>query len=381
MTQPVLALVVLMGAYAGVLAAPVQFRTVLQGGDGGSHSYRIPCLATAADGSLILVAEARRVSWKDKTRTDLIVTLSSDAGATWSTPRLLTESKGEAYMDPCIAVDAKSGRISLFTTRWPTKDHSTKGNTLWLLTSTDHGQTWSKPTDITTQFLPPGFRPSGTGPGAGIQLLSGPKAGRLLVALRGRPGGKPQSVALMSDDGGVTWKTGGNTSLTSDDELQVAEIGPGILMSNRRAHQMRHSAVSRDSGQSWTPEKPRPELLTLANGCHAATFTAGKSILYTSPAGADARKGFDNRGRLTLLRSTDAGATWTEKAQLNELAAGYSCMTRLKDGRVAIVFETSDTPSFILNAERSRWMRLDVGVLPAAVSDPSIPLSRTIPAR
>ncbi len=381
MTCILIRLVVLLGACTGAIASPIQFRTVLQGGDGGSHSYRIPCLATAADGSLILVAEARRVSWKDKTRTDLIVTRSSDAGITWSTPRLLTESKGEAYMDPCIAVDTKSGRVSLFATRWPAKDHSTKGNTLWLLTSEDHGLNWSKPTDITTRFLPPGFRPSGTGPGAGIQLHSGPKAGRLHVPLRGMPGGKQQSVSLVSDDGGKTWSVTGVICSTSREELQVAEVGPGVLMSNRRAHLMRYSSVSRDSGQNWGAEEKRPEFLTLANGCHAAIFAAGKTVLYSSPAGADARTGFDNRGRLTLQRSSDAGATWTEKAQLNDLAAGYSCMAKLRDGRIAIVYETSDTPSFILNAERSRWMRLDVGILPAAVSDPSIPLSQTIPAR
>jgi hypothetical protein len=51
-------------------------------------------------------------------------------------------------------------------------------------------------------------------------------------------------------------------------------------------------------------------------------------------------------------------------------------MANLPDGRVAIVWESGDTPAFVRTREREPgWMRIDIRVLPKGVSDPSQPLA------
>ena len=64
--------------------------TVFSAGDDNVNSYRIPSLLTAKDGSLLVFCEARRESWKDKSRTDIVVKRSTDNGRTWSAMQDLT---------------------------------------------------------------------------------------------------------------------------------------------------------------------------------------------------------------------------------------------------------------------------------------------------
>lgn len=56
----------------------------------GAHSYRIPAMVTAADGSLLVFCEARYNSWMDKSYTDIVVRRSTDNGKTWSEQTNLT---------------------------------------------------------------------------------------------------------------------------------------------------------------------------------------------------------------------------------------------------------------------------------------------------
>lgn len=98
--------------------------TVFSAGDDNVNSYRIPSLLTAKDGSLLVFCEARRESWKDKSRTDIVVKRSTDNGRTWSAMQDLTQGTTGAYMDPTPLLDSATGRIFLFTTFWPADDHT-----------------------------------------------------------------------------------------------------------------------------------------------------------------------------------------------------------------------------------------------------------------
>ena len=56
--------------------------TVFSAGDDNVNSYRIPSLLTTKDGTLLVFCEARRDSWRDKSRTDIVVKRSEDTGKT-----------------------------------------------------------------------------------------------------------------------------------------------------------------------------------------------------------------------------------------------------------------------------------------------------------
>lgn len=119
----------------------IQKTTVFNAGDDGIDSYRIPSLVTSKKGTLLLFTEARKESSTDKTPTNIALKRSEDNGKTWSDIHILTQSGNDAYMDPVAVVDNTTGKIFLFTSLWPSNDHSTFGNTAWLLTSEDDGIT------------------------------------------------------------------------------------------------------------------------------------------------------------------------------------------------------------------------------------------------
>lgn len=96
--------------------------TVFSAGDDNVNSYRIPSLLTTKDGTLLVFCEARRDSWRDKSRTDIVVKRSEDTGKTWSVMQDLTQGITGAYMDPTPILDSITGRIFLFTTFWPSED-------------------------------------------------------------------------------------------------------------------------------------------------------------------------------------------------------------------------------------------------------------------
>lgn len=346
--------------------------TVFQSGEDGIHSYRIPALITTKDGTLLLFAEGRKKSWKDKSPTDLVLKRSSDGGRTWSAMRRLLDGGGDAYMDPVPLVDQASGRVFLYVSKWPARDHSSFGNTAWLIVSDDHGVTWSEPQDVTGRMVKPGRSIVGFGPGRGVQMTSGSRyAGRLVIPVRSSVKGGPAMVhAAFSDDGGKTWNSG-EAAKGGVNELSIAESMPGKLVLNRRESSARFRAFSDDGGATWTAQEVDPGLATVPNGCHGCLFGMDGVLFFTTPAGIPAANNFDNRANLTIHRSLDGGHTWPQHHTLYQKASGYSDLTRLLDGRLAMVFEAADTPGFTLAGNRDRWMRLDVMILPADVVSPT----------
>lgn len=337
----------------------------------GAHSFRIPAMVTVADGTLLVFCEARHHSWLDKSYTDIVVKRSTDNGKTWSEQTNLTERAnggGYAFMDPTPVVDLATGRIFVFCCRWVQADADATKTRAYMISSSDDGLTWSDPTDVTDQVILPGCFSSGFGPGSGIQIARGRRAGRLILPSRQYDGTVSKGLAVYSDDHGATWKV---SSEVLGGESQIAECGEDRLTINIRKGADRYSSFSKDGGQTWSTAARDGGLPSFESGCHASVCGGGGNIVfYCGPKGGAKSSTNDNRYELTLFRSPTGAEGWTRNRLLYDLAAGYPDMTLLGDGRLAIVFEAGPEKGFTRKSNRpAGWMRIDVLILPAEVAD------------
>ena len=349
----------------------IQKITVFSAGDDGIDSYRIPTFVTSQKGTLLLFAEARKISSTDKTPTDIALKRSEDYGKTWSNIHILTQSGQDAYMDPVAVVDKLTGRIFLFTSLWPADDHSTFGNTAWVLTSDDDGVSWTQPQEITEKIVEPNHFIGGFGPGAGIQMTGNRYNNRLIVPTRQTDGKISKNRAVYSEDHGVTWQIG--KMAPDGGEFQIAESPKNQLIYNLRAGKgKRVVSNSLDGGLSWSKSRIDFRLQSSVDygGCQGSILGIDNMLFYVGSAGGLGSENNEDRQNLFIYGSLDGGNSWENDYLLHNKSAGYSCITQLDDGRLAVVFESSDSDGFpkMTFANRpSGWMRLDVIILPEKI--------------
>ena len=360
------------GTAGSIGTAEVTQKVVFSAGPSG-QTYRIPAMVTAKDGSLLIFAEDRHASWKDKGFTDIVVKRSEDNGVNWSGQTGITNSindGGYAFMDPSPIVDEETGTIYLFFNRWKKYNTDVTNNRAFMSVSEDHGKTWSVPEDVSGNILAPGMFCAGFGPGHGIQIRQGRYKGRLITITRQNDGSRGYCYSIYSDDHGKTWNVG--TEVQSG-ESQIAESGEDQLYLNIRRGSTRECSFSNDGGRTWSPSAPDASLPTVNGGCEASVLgTGNNTVFYCGPGSGPEVSGHDNRYNLKLFRSASSAKMWTRSQVLYEMASGYSDMTLLQDGRLAIVFEAGSEKGFIKTGGNVRpvgWMRLDLLILPAQITD------------
>lgn len=329
---------------------------VFVAGAGGVHTYRIPSLLLAPDGSLLAFCEARKEAIDDASPTDMVLRRSTDGGRTWLLTQVIFRGLGkEALMNPCPVVDHKSHTILLLCQKanQPSEGH----NQLYQLTSTDNGQTWSPPQNLATRIAnyDDSFNP---GPGIGIQMRSG----RLIVpgytvVLNEEMDEESSARVLHSDDFGKRWTLGPRVPQLSD-ESQAVELSDGRLMLNARGNMglsCRAVATSRDGGQSW-PDFRWDRALNECP-CQASILryslaeNGGKNrLLFSNPDNRGEKFNVVERTHLTVRLSYDEGQTWPVKRLIHAGPASYSCLVRLPDGDIGLVFEGGEK-------HRREWIR------------------------
>ena len=87
---------VCIGPVAAAAERPLKHVDVFVSGQDGYAGYRIPAIETAADGSLLAFAEARKYNLADPggkgQEIDLVLKRSTDGGATWSAMKVIEHS-------------------------------------------------------------------------------------------------------------------------------------------------------------------------------------------------------------------------------------------------------------------------------------------------
>jgi sialidase-1 len=338
-------------------AAPAIEQTdVFVSGQDGYHTYRIPAIVKASNGSLLAFAEGRKSAGGDAGNIDILLKRSTDGGRTWSAQQVVWDDGDNTCGNPCPVVDATTGTIWLLLTHNLGTDHENaiitkkakSTRTVWVTSSRDHGATWAAPAEITRTTKDPSWGWYATGPGIGIQIKHGPHAGRLVIPCdhsyddpAGKVRGGPYeygSHVIYSDDHGRTWQLGG-VIRPKVNECQVAELfdGRGTLLMDMRSYfgrNRRSHSRSTDGGRTWSALQDAEPLLEPV--CQASLLRHEPNLLlFSNPAAK-------TRVNLTVRASADHGQTWRELAVLHPGPSAYSCLVSLDATTAGCLYERGE---------------------------------------
>lgn len=332
-----------------------------QAGDEDVHTYRIPGLATTEKGTLIAVFDARNNSGADLPGDiDVAMMRSTDDGDTWSPMKRIIDfdaavpgSSGNGVGDPAVLVDRKTGAIFV-AALWSKGKRAWHGSgpgltpdetgQLVLVKSTDDGVTWSKPINITQQIKKPEWRLCFNGPGNGIQL----EDSTLVFPAQFRDEeGMPHSCFIASRDSGQTWTISPPAipQAIPTSESAIAQLPDGSLLLSMRNESK--AGVRAWARWEWKEDVMRgtwsqPWYTVVDPTCMASLIRTEKgALLFSNPNDAQ------RRVNLTVRKSTDGGKTWDTGRVLDPGGAMYSCMTVLRDGRIGLLYESTDSEGLV----------------------------------
>ncbi|MGN6195881.1 MAG: sialidase family protein [Ginsengibacter sp.] len=343
----VLFLLLLTGTTTLVSAQELNF--IYKKGQDGYSCFRIPAIVTTTKGTVLAFAEGRRDNCGDAGDIDLVVKRSFDGGNTWGPLQVIWNDSTNTCGNPAPVIDKRTGNIILLSTWNLGSDHekaitaqtSTDTRRVYVISSSDDGNTWTKPVEITKQVKLPAWTWYATGPGAGAQITQGKYKGRLVIGCDHLVGGSKISYshAIYSDDGGKTWVLGGTAPNDKVNESTVAEAGRGKLILNMRnsagIHQ-RQVALSRDGAKTW--QKMHPDPVLIEPGCEGSLLyynypKAKKALVFANPASTT------SRSNMTVRLSFDKGRSWPLSKKLYAGPSAYSDLTLLPDGSIGCLFE------------------------------------------
>lgn len=354
------------------------------------HTYRIPGLATANDGTLLGIYDVRRNSGRDlQGNIDIGLSRSFDKGKTWQPMQIVIDmgawgdlpEKFNGVSDANILVDKRSGDIYIaglwmygvineqgkwveglteksddWNHQWRNKGSQpgfdVKQTSQFLIVkSTDNGKTWSKPVNLTKMCKQKEWWLWAPAPGQGTTL----KDGTIVFPTQGRDAtGKAFSNITYSKDGGNTWKTSKAATNESTTENMAVELSDGTVMLNMRSNANskdtshtngRAIAVTNDLGESWTihptSHNALPEPTCMASIIRHDYLKNGQRksvLLFSNPDSKVARN------NMTVKVSYDDGKTWSKDKKIlldEQKSRGYSCLTSIDKETIGILYESS----------------------------------------
>ena len=137
----------------------------------------------------------------------------------------------------------------------------------------------------------------------------------------------------------------------------MAELSDGSVILNTRSHKRtgyRKIAVSNDGGKSWSPLAD--ELALPDSGCMGSIlrYSFGEDrenrLLFANP---NSQK---DRTNGTVRLSYDDGKTWPIQKVVHPGKYAYSCLTRLNDGSIGILFEADAYAEIKLARFTLEWL-------------------------
>lgn len=324
---------------------------LFKSGTDGYQTFRIPAIITTTGGNIIAFAEGRKNGSSDTGDIDLVMKKSSDNGKTWSELKVLRDDGDNVCGNPAPVVDRISGTIYLLSTWNLGEDHeseiinqtSTDTRRIFVMESSDEGNSWSLPKEITSSVKQENWTWYATGPCHGIQVKNDKFRDRLIIPCDHIEAGTKKyfSHIIYSDDHGKSWQIGGSTPQDQVNECAIAELPEGNLMLNMRNYdrskKTRKISLSEDGGLTWGniyPDKSLVEPICQASLLRYSFAESGISrILFSNPANKEKRE------NMTLRISYDEGSTWEKSIVLFSGPSAYSDLTRLPNDNIGCLFE------------------------------------------
>ncbi|KAK8920312.1 hypothetical protein H634G_02517 [Metarhizium anisopliae BRIP 53293] len=322
------------------------------------HSFRVPALVTTATGRVLAFAEGRRHNNRDVGDVKIVMKRTKEVTShggnpnDWEGLHVVTKDDG-VWTNPTPVVDGNS--IYLFLNwhnakvsregddklhdgkktdkingKWKTRQH------LYVTQSTDDGQTWSDPKDVTKHLAPRGQAWDTVGPGNGIVLTTGevvvPAMGRNIIG-QGTPGQRTWTFTMLKGAG---------------EEGTIVQTPDGKLYRNDRAGKdEEYRKIGRgtlDKFGKFSLDKGLPD-----------PDCAGATLLYAGDSKGPARVVFLNsadkntRRAMRVRISYDKDAKgYTNGRKLADAPVaeagkegGYASLTRTADGEVGALVETN----------------------------------------
>lgn len=334
--------------------------SVLMPMDKGSLYYRIPAIATSADGKrLVTLTDDRKNHNADlPSHCYVVAQYSEDNGRTWSDPVTVagTASTGGDYGhgDASLITNRINGDIIGIMT-CATNGAGYFGSTpdrpqTWkTIVSHDGGLTWETPVDHTKSLYGtgspnPNWLGGFTGSGAGLQKRDGTLVSPFVN--RESPDGTNNNVSqnyynFMSKDGGKTWYVSGKSGTTAADEPKVLERNNGDLAISVRAGGYNFHNVTSDDGQTWSnPAQTRFTSGISGNACDGE-YMYWCSTLDGNPWNIvfQTLPNSGSRENVSIALSTDEGETFGSAKTICPRGSAYSAATVLPDGTVGVYYE------------------------------------------
>ena len=313
--------------------------------------FRIPALATATNGDLVAVADARWGGHEDlgvgTSEIEIAIARSTDRGRTWSAPVLVWDWPFErgarwAVSDPSLVTDRTTGEIVLLQNAM---NYDEKGGAMrrtFVQSSADCGRTWSKPREITASIREREWAREAfvnVASASGRQLRDG-----TLVFMQYN---LEQHVARMivSHDHGRTFAPQGGWISPAVDETKIVELADGRLFAQSREWVRpglspiwaRLHFVSDDRGGTWRPVDGRALTSPACNGDILRVLDRdGQETFVVSYVSGRTRQNVSYR------ISRDGLRTWEEPVQLWAGPSAYSTLTEVSPGGLGVAYECGD---------------------------------------
>lgn len=340
---------------------------ILIGGEKGYACYRIPAVITSTNGTILAFCEGRKDSASDSGQIDILVMRSDDNGRSFSDYSVVATQRRSTCGNPSPVIDKSTGTILLLFTKNRAKDDERaicegKGKrSVWITRSSDDGQTWSDPQEITDQVKESDWSWYATGPVHGVQLQND----RIIIPCNhvvkkfGDADNDPHhSHIIYSDDRGKTWKIGGSAD-SGTNESTILEAFDGKIYLNSRNHprspktgNFRAVSWSTDYGMSFSPtvhDAYLPE-----HGCQGSVIrltsvnTEGTNrVLFCNPAPSAPLPNTPpstsiERKNLTVRLSYDECRSWPISRTVNSSFSGYSDLCIAGDGAICCFYERGE---------------------------------------